>query len=126
MQSNADIGQSSCEQQFGVLNFDGNHPLHEVVRSPGQGFLTNTSPLFANGKCYNNPSDGHVFPNRDGTVQCAASGAETDTVEDVDAKADSVDNSSHALDYNPAARHSSVGASPPAVRQRRAAREFRG
>ncbi|KAL8831250.1 MAG: hypothetical protein Q9191_000970 [Dirinaria sp. TL-2023a] len=85
-QANKNIGQHDCELQFG--DFDYSKALHEVVRNPGAGFATNTQPLFANGKCYNKPSDGRVFPDRDGHVQCGSNGQEVDTTEDVDGTAD--------------------------------------
>ncbi|KAG6999262.1 hypothetical protein G7Y79_00036g072180 [Physcia stellaris] len=107
-QSNQDIGQTSCEQQFGTFNIG--RPLHDVIRSPGNGFEVLTKPLFDNNtkKCYNNPSDGRVFPNRDGQVQCSANGNELFSTASVDTTADDTPMPSSPLDSDPAARHSGM------------------
>ena len=104
IQSNQNIGQTSCEQQFGTFNYNGK-VLHEVILAPGAGFQTNIQPLFANGKCFNKVADGRIFPNRDGTVNCGANAAEVLTTADVAAGANEVDNSGSTNDGDPAARH---------------------
>ncbi|KAI4158987.1 MAG: hypothetical protein LQ342_006960 [Letrouitia transgressa] len=106
VQANRDIGQSGCERQFGTFQYG--HPLHEVIRSPGSGFQTNTQPLFANHKCYNKPSDGRVFPNRDGHVQCGSNGQEEFVAEDVDGNADEEVLPPNPTDDDPAARHNNM------------------
>ena len=118
IQSNEDIGQSGCEREFGTLAFPG-HALHEVITNPGSGFATDTRPLFVDGKCFNQPSDGRVFPDRDGTVQCGTSRSEEVTDADIDPGVDAVDNSGSKNDNDPAARHK--GQKPP---MKRSARDF--
>lgn len=125
IQSNQNIGQTSCEQQFGTFTYNGK-VLHEVIVAPSSGFQTNTQPLFANGKCFNNPADGRVFPSRDGTITCGANSEEVATVADVAGGANEVDNSGSTNDEDPAARHKGMAAAdqagqPPA---RMAARDF--
>ena len=106
IQSNQNIGQTQCEEDFGT--FDYGHPLHEVVRDPGSGFETDTAPLFQDGTCYYKPSQGRVFPNRDGQVKCQSNGSEEDTTENVDGTEDNVDNSGSKNDDDPKARHSGM------------------
>ena len=113
IQSNKRIGQLGCEQKFGTLASPG-HVLHEVVHNPGPGFATDTRPFFVDGKCFNKPSDGRVFPARDGRVKCGRNGKEEITTEDVDEGADAVDNSGSTNDDNPSARHK--GQKPPTKR----------
>ena len=104
IQSNQNIGQTSCEQQFGTFNYNGK-ALHEVILAPGAGLQTNTQPLFANGKCFNTVADGRVFPGRDGSVNCGANAAEVQSTAVVADAANQFDNSGSTNDGDPAARH---------------------
>ena len=126
MNVNKFAGQKPCEDKFGTLNLDGHHALHEVIRSPGRGFTTNTQALFANGQCFNKPSDGRAFPKRDGRVKCGGRNgddAEIATVDDLDSGADAVDDSDHTFDNDPVGRHANdTGAGPG--QKRMAARDF--
>lgn len=110
IQSNKRIGQTGCEKKFGTLKSPG-HALHEVIQNPGPGFATDTKPLFVDGQCFNKPSDGRVFPKRDGKVKCGKNGQEKVTEEDADEGVDAVDNSGSKNDDDPAARHK--GQKPP-------------
>ena len=126
MNINKFAGQKPCEDKFGTLNFDGHHALHEVIRSPGRGFATNTQALFANGRCFDKPSEGRVFPGRDGHVQCGGHNGddvEIITAEDFDGGADAVNNSDHTFDNDPVGRHANdTEAEPP--QKRMAARDL--
>lgn len=110
IQSNKKIGQTGCEKKFGTLKSPG-HALHEVIQNPGPGFGTDTKPLFVDGQCFNKPSDGRVFPKRDGKVKCGKNGQEEVTEKDPEEGADAVDNSGSKNDDDPAARHK--GQKPP-------------
>lgn len=75
-QFNSDVGQTSCENQFGA--FDIGKPLHQVLKDPGAGRPTNTQPLFTQGGgCFSSPSQGRVFPNNDGAATCGAAAKRT-------------------------------------------------
>lgn len=91
-----------------MLNFDNRHPFHEVIRSPGRGFDTDISALYVNGKCYHNPADGRVFPDRDGLVGCGGrNGDEKErmTVVDVNSGAGWDDVSDDRFDLDRKGRH---------------------
>ncbi|KAI4159148.1 MAG: hypothetical protein LQ342_006852 [Letrouitia transgressa] len=141
IQSNANIGQTNCELAFGTLNYG--RPLHSVLRQPGAGFQTAKRPLFENGKCFNNPADGRVFPDRDRTAKCPTSqaadapeelssvdlGKDTDFVDDTGSTNDVSDGlEAESCGYadifisqdDPAARHRGMkdAGSPPQVSAR--------
>ncbi|KAL9609208.1 MAG: hypothetical protein Q9167_006006 [Letrouitia subvulpina] len=133
VQANKDIGQSGCERQFGTFQYG--HPLHEVIAKPGPGFQTNNQslplltglhvaqPLFANHKCFNKPSDGRVFPNRDGHVQCGSNGQEEDVAAEVDGDADKQALPSDPTDDDPAARHKNMKSATSAASEPTATRK---
>lgn len=69
IQSNKNISQLSCENKFGTLNYTGNG-RHSVLLNPPPDLPTDTSLLFENGYCYNNQSDGRIFPDQDYNSEC--------------------------------------------------------
>ncbi len=69
IQENKNVGQTQCEWDFGDFNYGGT-TQHEVVRDPPSGLPTDTAVLFQSGKCYNQVSQGRIFPGSDGHVSC--------------------------------------------------------
>ncbi|KAL8842269.1 MAG: hypothetical protein Q9170_000595 [Blastenia crenularia] len=127
-QFNTDVGQTSCEQQFGSFNIG--KALHQVIKDPGAGFPTNTQPLFTQGNCFSSPSQGRVFPDNDGKATCGANAqgatAQGDTVDgaaaEVTPAANTVNTNPTGVSKGSGAGSATASAVPAATK---VAREFR-
>ncbi|KAL9639273.1 MAG: hypothetical protein Q9164_001019 [Protoblastenia rupestris] len=80
IQSNENIGQTPCEQEFGILG----GTTYTVIREPGQSLPFEPGSLFEGGTCYNLPSSGRVFPDDANANSCSGGGSTGDGTSTVD------------------------------------------